>query len=83
MTGIFHHNSSLVSFYPHSTALFLSAIYITFLIKLKRRLFLLLSYYFVELSQGLIKNIQYSCLFYNKHVIIKLWHIVQILNSEH
>ena len=25
----------------------------------------------------------YSCLFYNKHVIIKLWHIVLILNSEH
>ena len=25
----------------------------------------------------------YSCLVLNKHVIIKLWHIVQILNNEH
>ena len=25
----------------------------------------------------------YSCLVLNKHVIIKLWYIVQILNKEH
>ena len=25
----------------------------------------------------------YSCLVYKIHVIIKLWHIVQILNNEH
>ena len=26
---------------------------------------------------------RYSCLVYKIHVIIKLWHIVQILNNEH